>query len=41
MAGFGSGNVEDDSFMRDYVRAVVGDAGLEFSGSIPATFRTE
>ena len=41
MAGFGSANVEDDSFMRDYVRAVVGDAGLEFSGTIPATFRTE
>jgi hypothetical protein len=41
MAGFGSGNVEGDSFMRDYVRAIAGDDGMRFTGRLPGAFGAE
>ena len=42
MAGFGSTSAdEENSFMREYVRTVVGGNELEFSGSLPAAFSAE
>ena len=42
MAGFGSADLEEESsFMRDYVRTVVGGDELKFSGSLPAKFGAE